>query len=535
MMLDRLRRRIATMIAPAPKRATRAYAGARASRLTAGFGSSSNSSADTELAASLTQLRARSRQLMRDAPYAKRAKVIIVNNVVGSGVGLQAQVHNSRGGLHERVNAGIEEAWRLWARADSCHTGGALAFADLERLALSEIVTAGEVFIRKHPRAFGNSSIPFALELIEADRVADEFTHPHPAPTGNEVRMGVEVDAYGRPLAYWLRERHPGELRFLADQAAKLIRVPASEIIHLRIVDRWPQTRGEPWLHTVLRKLNDMDEYSGSELIAARGAANYFATLESPDADPMPGAEVQADGQRQINIEPLVIEQLSPGDHLEFHSPNRPNPALDPFLRYMLREVAAGVGVSYESLSRDYSQSNYSSSRLSLLDDRDLWRVIQQWWIRAFRDPLHREWMQQAVFSRAITAIPAESFGLNPEAFLAVRWKLRGWSWVDPSKEVDAAADAIDNNLTTVTDVLEQTGNGQDIEDYVEKVTRERDLFAANGLVHPLDKARPGQTPPPQAPAVDKDDDDGKTDAGKTDEDEGRGARVVNFTRGGNV
>ena len=44
--------------------------------------------------------------------------------------------------------------------------------------------------------------------------------------------------------------------------------------------------------------------------------------------------------------------------------------------------LAAGCGPSYESLSRDYSQSNYSSSRLSLLDDRDLWRVLQQWWLR---------------------------------------------------------------------------------------------------------------------------------------------------------
>ena len=46
-------------------------------------------------------------------------------------------------------------------------------------------------------------------------------------------------------------------------------------------------------------------------------------------------------------------------------------------MRFMLREIAAGTGVSYESLSRDYSQSNYSSSRLALIDDRDLWRVFQ--------------------------------------------------------------------------------------------------------------------------------------------------------------
>ena len=156
------------------------------------------------------------------------------------------------------------------------------------------------------------------------------------------------------------------------------------------MVERWPQTRGEPWLHCVLRKLNDMEEYSTAELLAARMSANFFGTIESEGQDANPLAvDTQEDGSQQMNIEPGVIDKLAPGDKFNFHAPNRPNPSLDPFMRYMLREVAAGLGVSYESLSRDYSQSNYSSSRLALLDDRDLWRVLQQWWVRSFREPLH--------------------------------------------------------------------------------------------------------------------------------------------------
>jgi lambda family phage portal protein len=414
---------------------------------------------------------------MRDAPYAKRAKVIIVNNVIGAGVGLQTQVKNSRGGLHERINGGIEDAWREWSRADSCHTGGALAFSDFERACLSEVVTAGEVFVRKHYRKFGSSKVPFALELIEAERIADEFTFPQTV-TKADVRMGVEVDEFGRAVAYWMRARHPGELKFMANESLQLVRVPAEEMIHLRIVDRWPQTRGEPWLHAVVRKLNDMDEYSSAELIAARMSANYFATVESPADDPLPGT-VQDDGSKQLQIEPGVIEQLAPGDSLHFHSPNRPNTAIDPFLRYMLREIAAGVGVSYESVSRDYSQSNYSSSRLSLLDDRDLWRVLQQWWVRAFREPLHADWLQAAVLSRAVPAIDIGSFALNPEPFRAVTWKLRGWTWVDPTKEVAAYKEAVKAGFTTVSAVISATAGGLDIEDVIAERKRELEMFEA--------------------------------------------------------
>ena len=89
----------------------RSYASARPSRFNVGLGSSGNSSADAELASSLTQLRAASRQMVRDASYAKRAKALIVNNVIGPGVGLQAQTKTTRDELNRRVNDDIEKAW----------------------------------------------------------------------------------------------------------------------------------------------------------------------------------------------------------------------------------------------------------------------------------------------------------------------------------------------------------------------------------------------------------------------------------------
>ena len=44
------------------------------------------------------------------------------------------------------------------------------------RVVVAEIVEAGEVFVRLHRRPFGVSRVPFAIELIEAERVADEHS-----------------------------------------------------------------------------------------------------------------------------------------------------------------------------------------------------------------------------------------------------------------------------------------------------------------------------------------------------------------------
>jgi lambda family phage portal protein len=475
-LLARLR---AAWAAPKPARTvTRQYAAARPSRLNHGW-SVMNDSADTELATSLTALRARSRQLVRDASYAKRAHGIIVNNVIGQGVGLQAGVLTSRGAYNNRINDDIQTQFARWASAENCHTGGALHFHDLERAVMGQVFDAGESIVRIHLSAFGDSKIPVALELIEAERMADEAFQPGDSVgTTGQVRFGIEQDTFGRPIAYWLRRRHPGDLRaaFARSGVDMYERVPAAQIIHLYVIDRWPQSRGEPWLHTAARRLNDMDGYSEAEIVAARGAANYFATIETPDPDGSIGEE-QEDGTQQYAMEPGAIERLGPGEKLNFVSPNRPNAAMDGFMRYMLREVAAGTGISYESLSRDYSQSNYSSSRMGVIDDRDLFRVHQAWYIRAFRLPIHKVWLQQAIYAGALKTISVSDYALAPEKYEDALFKPRGWTWVDPVKEIRAYEDAVKAGFTTVSAVVAATGSGQDLEDVLNERRRELDAM----------------------------------------------------------
>ena len=514
----------------------RMYASAKAGRLTSGW-QTANNSADAELSSSLTALRTRSRALIRDAAYAKRARVIVVNNIVGSGIGLQAQVLGARGELRANVNSSIEAAWCEWCRSDSAHTGGAMHFADIERMAMGEVFTAGEVFIRKHYRPFGRSKIPLSLEVIEAERIADDFEVMQPVTPGNIIRMGIEVDQFYRPVAYWIRQRHPNELRTKIEAKTVMIeRVPADQIMHLRIVDRWPQSRGEPWLHAVARRLNDMDGYSEAEIVAARASASYMGFIKSPEDQ----TGDQVGDQMQLDMEPGIIQHLAPGEEFIGWSPNRPNAGADPFMRLMLREVAAGVGVSYESLSRDYSQSNYSSSRLALIDDRDLWRTLQQWFIRSFRVPLHREWLQQAVLAGAVPGIALDQYLTAPDKFAAVAFKPRGWSWIDPTKEVNAYKEAVRCGFTTVGDVIAATGGGVDLEDVLTARARELEMMEAAGLMFDTDPAIPAtganpapasaETPDQVDPAADPGDQEDPADTTDTT-DTAQPARVYSLPR----
>jgi lambda family phage portal protein len=486
--------------------AARSYDGARASRLNSEFGVMT-SSADYELAMHLSGLRNRSRALVRNNAYAKRARVLMQNNVVGSGIGLQAQVAYSNGKLREPVNSDIETAWAEWCRADSCHVAGRLHFADIEAMLIGEVFEAGEVLVRMHDMPFGNSRVPLALEIIEAERLADDTDGPTPAP-GNVVRLGVEQDRWGRPVAYWLRTIHPGD-RSRMDWAAvdRLERVPAAQVLHLYVATRWPQTRGEPWMHAAIRKLQDIAGYTESELVAARAAAAYMGFVKSPETTL---GEPQADGSMQWEVEPGIVRHLAPGEEFEAWNPNRPNSQAEPFVRLMLREVAGAIGVSYESLSRDYSQSNYSSSRLALLDDRDIWRGLQRWFIRAFREPLHRRWLEAAATFGALPAAHMELLRREPLRYAAVAFKPRGWSWVDPTKEVNAYKEAERAGYITKADIIAATAGGADIEDVLKARRRELDLIEELGLEFdtdgPEEAPEPAQTQTPTKPEPDDDD-----------------------------
>lgn len=466
----------------------RAYEGAAHNRLTADW-VAMHTSADAELASSLRDLRARSRQLVRDNPYAKHAVRVIVNNVVGTGIRMQAVVANARGTLQTSINDSIEAAHAEWAQAKTCHVGGLLSLTDLERVAMAQLVAAGECIVRLHRVPFGGGKVPLALELIEADRLLDQWQVVR-APNGNIIRMGVEIDQWHRPVAYWFNPNHPGDGQFASTfSASQFLRVPAEDIIHLYLVDRWPQTRGEPWFHAALRSLHDVNGFEEAVIVKARASANVVGFIRG--GDPLPGS---GDGKtvatRQVlDTEPGTWQRLLDGEDVTGYPTAAPDPSVEPFLRYLLRKNAISVGITYESFSGDYSKSNYSSSRMGLLPERDQWRVIQGYIIRALRMPLDREFRMAGALVGAFKA--GEDFYSNPAKWLAVRFRPRGWSSIDPAKEVLAYRAAVRAGFMSQEDVIAQVDpSGDDYLDLIARRKREVEAEDEAGLVFDTNPAK---------------------------------------------
>jgi lambda family phage portal protein len=437
----------------------RAYQGARMNRLTADW-VTSGTSADSEIKSSFKALRNRARQLCRDNDYAKQALRAIQNNVIGQGIRHQGQVQMQSGGrLDEGINAQIHEAWQKWGHKTRCDVSGLLGFHDMERLLVRSLAESGEVFVRMIRQPFGDSRVPFALQVLEADYLIDDDVPQ--AADGNTVRMGIEVDGYLRPQAYHFYANHPGDTYAGNVRSnGRRLRVPAAEVIHLFLPERPGQTRGVTWFASALMRLHMLQGYEEAEVVRARASSALMGFIQSPEGE-LVGDEIY-EGDRVSEFTPGVFKYLAPGESVTVPDLNSPDGQLEPFTRSMLRAVAAGVGVSFESISKNFSESNYSSSRLSLLEERDTYKVLQRYMIENFHQQVFAVWMDMAVLSGALS-LPA--YETNPDRYRASRWVPRSWEWVDPQKEVNAYKIAVRSGFKTLGQVIAEQGG--DLDDYL--------------------------------------------------------------------
>ena len=459
----------------------RAYQGALVSRLTSDW-MSSQLSADAEIRNSLRKLRDRSRELVRNNPYARQAKHTTQINIVGTGMKFQSLVVQQRGGKRDqRVNNIIEEAWSEWTQADSCDCAGKYSFHQFEWLAAGALCESGEAIFRIVRKPFGNSEVPLALQIIESDLLDEEYDGKT-LNKNNEWRNGVEVDEWGRALRYAILTKHPGDAYYLDySHNQKLhIFVPAEDIIHLFLPERPGQNRGVPWFHSVMADMHQLQGYEEAAVIRARAGASIMGFIQN-DQGELIGDEVE-NHQRIQSFEPGTFRYLMPNESVTVPDIDYPSQQYEMFVKNKIRRFATGIGCSFETISKDFSETNYSSSRLSLLEDREHWKFCQKYIIDNFHYRIFKEWLDLAVLSGVIDF---PDYASNSKRYCKPRWTPPAQHYVDPLKEIKAYREAEQAGYMTKSQVIAQT-NGGDYDDIISEIAREQEVAKSLGVT--LDK-----------------------------------------------
>jgi lambda family phage portal protein len=302
-----------------------------------------------------------------------------------------------------------------------------------------------------------------ALELIEADRLAgDKDTYASRlAKSGeNRITRGVELDRYGKPVAYWIYPDHPLQ-PYTFDRTPE--RIPAGEIIHLFRRDRVGQSRGVSWFAPVLSWLRDLGIYVDNELQASAVASCFTVAIKSETPvgsliDPDGGDATDSAGNQYEQVSPGMVMRLNPNEDVVGLNPGRPNSASEPWIGLMLRAIAVGTGLSYEIVARDYSQTNYSSNRASQLEDRRRFRRIQAYLQHHLCQPVWDAFCEQAALA-GVDGFPSSTELLDDRRkYAPVEWQTPEWEWVDPTSEQSAAQSAIDSFMSTYQTELGSRG-----------------------------------------------------------------------------
>lgn len=463
------------------------YAGNMLMNLSGGYKGASNrrpydkwlpgsGSADEDLLGDLADLRERSRDLNRNNGIATGALDTVVTNVVGSGLKPQSQVNAERLGLDPdqalELQQRMETAWTRWKiNADSTNR---LDFDDIQALIQRQILENGEVIIL--PLMIENRRpYSLALELIEADRMG---TPPGKSLSDRSIRSGVELGRRGQPIAYWIKRTHPGDYTVGVNRIDNWKRVLAwnslgrKNVYHLYHQTRPGQSRGVPWFAPALDIFKDMAEYMESEMVAARVAACYAILVTTTQPGIMgqmaSGGESDDAGKPVEYLEPGIIKYLSQGDSITSFQPNRPGNTFEPFVEKILRTIGMALDLPYELLAKDFSKTNYSSARAALLEARKFFIFRQTWLAKKICQPCW-EMVQEEAWLR--DELPIPDFLENKREYCRVKWIPNGWQWVDPVKEAKGAEISLNNNMTTLADVL--SARGDDLDETLEQRARE--------------------------------------------------------------
>jgi len=428
----------------------REYEAASKSRRTEGW-HTNNSSATVEVGNSIHLLRKRSRQLVRDNPYAKRAIDVIKNHVVGDGITATPKKESKK---HVQL-------WQDWALTPMIDFYGKHNIYGLQELIMRAVAESGEVIVRK--RYNKKLPVPFQLQVLESDFIDDE-NHNNGLWFGSEnEHYGMKFDNDGRVLGYWLWETHPGDNNF----TARSNYFPANEVIHIYEELRPGQTRGVPMGVSAMNRLKILDGYEDAQLERMQAAACFVAFVTNGSAPSATIAQKSAGALANERMTPGLIQYLEPNEQITFGNP--PVSEDGDFKKQNLQAIAIGYGITYEALTGDLSNVNFSSGRMGWMEmARNIKSIQWNTLIPRFLDVVWKEFDLMAQIK----------YGLQP---VGVQWTVPRRVMIDPVKEIKAMIDEVRAGFKSWEEAVRE--NGLDPDKVKEELRKNQEEFKKLGII----------------------------------------------------
>lgn len=474
--------------------ASRAYEAAKTGRRTDGW-VATGSSANAEIGPALNRLRSRSRDLGRNNPWIARAFRLLPGHIVGAGiVPLFA-------GADKAAKQRQRDDWNRFS--DACDPEGLSDFYGVQHLTARAVVESGEALVQWLPRPSSwNLKVPLQCRVLEPDHLDTGKTEA--LSTGGVVIQGVEYDAHGRRVAYWLFDQHPGEALPSIRRKYVSTRVDAQWLDHVFERVRPGQVRGVPWTAPIALRVRDTDDYEDALQVKKKIEACFVMAVTSA-----PGQASSPLGQTTVDDKSRTVEKISPGliyhatgGDVKFGQPSSSQGEAE-YLIWQAHAAAAGIGCTYQQMTGDNRQANYSSMRAGRLE---FWVMLDAW-----------QWHMMApqCCAPAARRVGALLAALGRGDWRPAEWAMPFREKVDPDKDSKAELRELRTGSTHLARVL--GGRGYDLDDHLDRIKEINDGLDARGIVLDSDprqvsaagltQARPDGTKLPDTAGTDEGDD----------------------------
>ncbi|MDO9004840.1 MAG: phage portal protein, partial [Aquabacterium sp.] len=208
-------------------------------------------------------------------------------------------------------------------------------------------------------------------------------------------------------------------------------RWPASRVLHIRKSDRPGQLRGVPWLSPVMMTLGEISDYIEAQILKQRMAALVAGVISAAADGNNPNTKALED------LSPGALVTVPEGSEISWTSPPKVDGYAE-FIKQAVAMIAVGIGITYESLSGDLSQVNFSSAQMGhMVMDRnvEIWQIML---VNQFCEGVER-WLIDAW--KLMPTNPKKSFTLD--------WTAPRRPLINPRNDIPAMVDEIDAGLSS--------------------------------------------------------------------------------------
>ena len=413
-----------------------------------------NSSANLLTQRAGSTLRGYARNLEQNHDIAEGVLATLVNNVVGqNGINVEPMPRRKDGTLHTEFAKQLLKYFNDWKECPEVTWEH--QWSDCERLLCRAWIRDGEAFVQFLtgiiPGLDHGTKVPMSIELIEADYLP--FWNNNPSIG---LYQSIERNDWGRARAYHVLKQHPEDITYKYGSMETRV-IFAQNMLHLKLVKRFRQSRGVTVFATVMKRLEDLKDYEESERIAARVAAAMTSYIkQSMPADYEPPET--STGDRSFKIQPgLVFDGLLPGEDVGTIQSNRPSGLLGDFRDAMVRAVACGTGANASSVSKKYD-GNYSAQRQELVESYANYGTLTDSFVGMITKPVFKKVIELGVLSGVIK-IPKD---LDLDTLYQAEYYGPKMPWIDPLKESRANQENVSAGFKSQQQVIRDNGGNPD-------------------------------------------------------------------------